>query len=113
MRTCGTSIKLTQIKIFNVCDAEPYEFNKIIQVFKNSGIHANRPVIPIPLPFVWLLTRLAGLLLPKKKQWLHSGYEKLTQDLVFDNTRMLNTGFTPKHTLETIFNPQITQINTD
>jgi len=101
------------IQIYNLCDAEPYEFNKIIKVFKRLGVHPNRPVIPIPLPFVWLLTRLAGLLLPKKKQWLHSGYEKLTQDLLFDNSRMLNTGFTPKHTLETIFNPQIGQINAD
>ena len=50
-------------------------------------------------------------------------YEKLTQDLVFDNTKMLNTcptslslsrggraGFTPKHTLQTIYNPQITAV---
>jgi hypothetical protein len=94
------------IQIYNVCDAEPYEFNKIIKVFKRLGVHPNRPIVPIPLSIVWLLTRIAGFLLPKRKKWLHSGYEKLAQDLVFDNTRMLNTGFTPKHTLETIFNPQ-------
>ncbi len=97
----------------NVCDAEPYKFNTIIQVFKNSGIRPNRPIVPIPLSIVWLLTRIAGILFAKKRKWLHSCYEKLAQDLVFDNTRMLNTGFTPKHTLETIFNPQIGQINAD
>lgn len=86
----------------NVCDAEPYDFNTIIKVFKRSDFHPNRPIIPIPLTFVWLLNRIAGLLLPSKKKWLHSGYDKLTQDLVFDNTRMLETGFKPKHTLETI-----------
>ena len=86
----------------NVCDAEPYSFNRIIQVFKQSDIHPNRPVIPIPLSFVWLLTRIAGFLLPKKRKWLHSGYEKLASDLVFDNGRMMGTGFRPKHSLETI-----------
>jgi len=89
----------------NVCDAEPYEFNTIIQVFKQSGVHPNRPVIPIPMSFVWLLTRIAGFLLPKKRKWLHSGYEKLIQDLVFGNTRIRNTGFTPTYTLETLFIP--------
>ena len=97
----------------NVCDAEPYEFNQIIQAFKQSGIHPHRPTIPIPLSLVWLLTRTAGLLLPKKKQWLHSAYSKLTQDLIFNNTRMLTTGFTPKHTLNSILHPQITQIDAD
>ena len=100
--------KVTQqnnLQIFNVCDAEPYKFNTIIQVFKNSGIRPNRPIVPIPLSIVWLLTRIAGFLLPKKKKWLHSGYEKLASSLVFDNTKMLKTGFKPVHTLETIFSP--------
>ena len=90
----------TGVQLFNVCDAEPYSFNRIIQVFKQSDIHPNRPVIPIPLSFVWLLTRIAGFLLPKKRKWLHSGYEKLASDLVFDNGRMMGTGFRPKHSLE-------------
>ncbi len=90
-------------QIFNVCDAEAYEFNEIITALGQSSVHPNRPVIPVPLSLIWLLTRIAGFLLPKKKQWLHSAYQKLTQDLVFDNTKMLSTGFTPKHILESIF----------
>ena len=93
----------TGVQIFNVCDAEPYEFNQIILAFKRSGVHPNWPIMPIPLSFVWLLTRIAGFLSPSKKEWLHSGYEKLTHDLVFDNSRMLETGFKPRHSLETIF----------
>ena len=91
----------------NVCDAEAYEFNRIIEVFKNSGIRPNRPVISVPLSFVWILTRMAGILFVKKRRWLHSCYEKLATSLVFDNTKMLKTGFKPRHSLETIFNPQI------
>ena len=73
----------------NVCDAEPYEFGNIISTFRRSGIHSNRPVIPIPAiadirPPISDLRQLS--LHPKKKQWLHSAYEKLTQDLVFDNS---------------------------
>jgi len=87
----------------NVCDAEPYEFNRIIEVFKKSGIHPNRPVILVPLFPVWVATRVAGTFFPGKKSWFHSCYDKLASDLVFDNTRMLETGFVPRHSLETIF----------
>ena len=93
------------LEIMNVCDTEPYEFNKVIQVFKNSGIRPNRPVISVPLSLVWMLTRIAGILFVKKRKWLHSCYEKLASSLVFDNTKMLKTGFKPNHTLETIFSP--------
>jgi nucleoside-diphosphate-sugar epimerase len=87
----------------NVCDAEPYEFNRIIEVFKKSGIHPNRPVISVPLSPVWVGTRVAGAFFHDKKGWFHSCYDKLASDLVFDNKRMLGTGFVPRHSLETIF----------
>ena len=102
--------RLTQIKIFNVCDVDPYEFNTIIRVFQKSGIHQNRPVISIPLSPVWIATRIAGVLLPNKRNWLHSGYDKLASDLVFSNEKMLETGFRPVHSLETIFDSKITHL---
>lgn len=92
-----------RINIFNVCDAEAYEFNTIIHVFKSSGAHPNRPIISVPLSVVWLATRIAGGLLPGKRKWLRSCYDKLAQSLVFDNERMLKTGFRPRHSLQTIF----------
>jgi nucleoside-diphosphate-sugar epimerase len=95
--------KDTGVNILNVCDAEPYEFNTIIQVFKSSGARPNRPVISVPLSVVWFATRMAGCLLPDKKRWLHSCYDKLASSLVFDNERMLKTGFRPRHSLQTIF----------
>jgi hypothetical protein len=100
----NTEIRQRQsIQIFNVCDTEAYEFNRVIQVFKKSGIRPNRPVISVPLSFVWLATRFAGLIFRNKKEWIHSGYDKLASDLVFDNRKMLETGFRPIHALETIF----------
>ncbi|HED00414.1 MAG TPA: NAD-dependent epimerase/dehydratase family protein [Proteobacteria bacterium] len=95
--------KDTGVNILNVCDAEPYEFNTIIQLFKSCGARPNRPVIPVPLPVVWLATRMAGCLLPDKKRWLHSCYDKLASSLVFNNEKMLKTGFKPRHSLQTIF----------
>lgn len=95
--------KDTGVNILNVCDAEPYEFNTIIQVFKSSAARPNRPVISVPLSVVWFATRMAGCLLPDKKRWLHSCYDKLASSLVFDNERMLKTGFRPRHSLETIY----------
>ncbi|MBN1626849.1 MAG: hypothetical protein JW944_10020, partial [Deltaproteobacteria bacterium] len=61
------------------------------------------PTITIPLTFVWSATRLAGAVMRDKKDWLHSCYEKLASDLVFDNSKMLQTGFKPRHTLTSIF----------
>jgi len=92
-----------KLRVFNVCDAEPYEFNTIIEVFKKSGIRPNRPVISVPLSFVWFATRIAGVFFPKKREWIHSCYDKLASDLVFDNGKMMGTGFRPVHSLETIF----------
>ncbi len=94
----------------NVCDAEAYEFNTIIQVFKKSGIRPNRPIISIPLSPVWLATRVAGVFFPKKREWIHSCYDKLACDLVFDNGRMMGTGFKAAHSLETIFDSKITHL---
>jgi nucleoside-diphosphate-sugar epimerase len=90
------------LQIFNVCDAEAYEFNRIIRVFKKSGVQPNRPVISVPLSFVWIATRLAGLIFRNKQKWVHSCYDKLASDLVFDNGRMMGTGFRVVHSLETI-----------
>ncbi|MBW1796051.1 MAG: NAD-dependent epimerase/dehydratase family protein [Deltaproteobacteria bacterium] len=99
------------VDILNVCDAEAYEFNKVVQVFKNSGSRPNRHIVSVPLPIVWLATRIAGSLSPDKRGWLYSCYDKLASSLVFDNEKLLKTGFRPVHSLETIFDPQITQIS--
>ena len=109
-RTEDENGKGRSLQIFNVCDAEPYEFNRIIGVFKKSGIHPNRPVISVPLSVVWTATRIAGVFFSSKREWIHSCYDKLASDLVFDNGRMMGTGFKPAHSLETIFCPQITRI---
>jgi nucleoside-diphosphate-sugar epimerase len=95
--------KNSGINILNIADAEAYEFNKIIRVFQKSGIRPNRLIISIPLSPVWLATRIAGILLPGKRNWLHSCYDKLASDLVFDNGKMMKTGFKPHHSLETVF----------
>lgn len=89
--------------IFNVCDEKPYKFKELIRVFKQSEYHPDRFVVRAPLSLVWLTTRLAGLLLRSKRQWLYSCYDKLAYSLVFDNKRMLATGFKPKHNLKSVF----------
>lgn len=97
-----------RINIFNVCDAEAYEFNKVIRAYKNSGIRPDRPVISVSLSVVRFAARIAGRLLPDKKKWIHSCYKKVSSSLVFDNKKMLKTGFNPVHSLETIFQPTTT-----
>jgi len=91
------------VEIYNVCDIEDYEFKRIIQIFNSSGIMPKRTSISVPLSAVWVATRIAGCLLPKKKKWLHSCYDKLGSSLIYDNTKMLKTGFIPRHSLQSIF----------
>lgn len=92
-----------KLQIFNVCDANPYEFNTIIKVFKKSDFRPDRPVISVPLSAVWVVTRIVGVFFSNKREWIHSCYNKLASDLVFDNRKMTEIGFKPAHTLETIF----------
>ena len=88
---------------YNVCDEHSYSFKKIIKTFKQSQYQPDRVIVKIPLSFVWILTRLSGLVLKNKKKWFHSCYNKLAQDLIFSNKKMLDTGFKPAHTLTSVF----------
>jgi len=92
-----------KVQIINATDAKSYEFNKIIRIFLKSLTHPVRPVIKIPASAVFLITRIAGLFFPKKREWIDACYEKLASSLIFDNTKMLKTGFKPKHNLETVY----------
>jgi nucleoside-diphosphate-sugar epimerase len=89
--------------IINVCDKNSYTFNDIIQTFQKSKIQPSRKVIPIPLSLVKIPARLLCFLLKNKSVWIYSFYNKLANDLVFDNKKMLDTGFTPPATLFSIF----------
>lgn len=87
-------------RTFNVCDEKPYSFSEIINYFKDPKNHGNKPTIPVPLWLVKIATNTAGLIFKRQRQWFYSCYDKLACDLVFDNKRMLATGFKPKHHLE-------------
>lgn len=94
---------LSASDIFNVCDDHAYTFNDMIHVFRQASIYPVRPVIRIPLFPVFLGTRLFGILFSKQREWFHACYEKLASDLIFDNKKMLGTGFKPRHSLKSIF----------
>ena len=95
------SIKKTLV--INVCDNEPYSFSMIISVFKKYREPNRKPTINFPLPLVWVFTRFLGLFLIGKKEWLHSCYDKLANDLVFNTTKMKYLGFKHGYTLNSIF----------
>lgn len=89
--------------IFNICDLNPYSFHEIIETFRRSRKQPSRPVLICPLFIIFIASRIAGLFCPSKRKWFHAVYEKLAIDLVFDNKRMLSTGFTPVHDLKAVF----------
>ena len=103
INTSQSGLKNKFCNVFNVCDKKNYRFIEIIRVFKKSDHQPNRCVLFVPLSFVKLVTRLAGLIFKRKRKWLHSNYDKLACSLVIDNTKMLETGFMPKHSLESVF----------
>lgn len=100
----GKAVDTSENKIiFNICDRNPYSFREIITTFRQSRKQPSRPVVICPLFLIFIATRIAGLLFPSKKDWLHAVHEKLAISLVFDNKRMLATGFTPVHDLKAVY----------
>ena len=89
--------------IINVCDKQPYSFNEIIRIFQKTKYQPKRKVINIPLNFVELLINYIALLFKHKSAWIHSFYNKLANDLVFDNKKMLETGFKHGVSLKSVF----------
>ncbi len=90
-------------EIMNICDAEPYSFRKIIHVYQKSGLHSRLPVIWMPLSAVFLMSRLWGLIDPRRRQWIHAAYEKLAHSQIYDNRKMMQSGFRARHSLERVF----------
>ena len=89
--------------IFNVCDEKACSFNEIIRIFQKSGVQPNKMVIKIPLFFIRFLTMGGARIFPRKASWINSFYYKLANSLVFDNKRMLGTGFCPTQSLSSVF----------
>lgn len=89
--------------IINVCDEHPYSLNDIIKTFQKTKYQPARIVIPIPLSLVKIPARLLSFLLKSKSVWIYSFYNKLANNLIFDNKKMLDTGFTPQSNLFSTF----------
>jgi nucleoside-diphosphate-sugar epimerase len=89
--------------VINLCDERPYSFTEIIEIFQNTKYHPTRKVINIPLYLIELPIRFIAFFFKTKSEWVRSFYNKLANDLVFDNKRMLAMGFKPKHTLKSVF----------
>jgi nucleoside-diphosphate-sugar epimerase len=87
----------------NICDQFPCTFNEIIETFKQSRYHPDRWVVTIPLWLIWVATRIAGKILKHKSGWIHSFYDKLAKDSIFDNTLMLESGYKPAKTLRSVY----------
>lgn len=102
-------LKLKQImdrqfcNITNVCDEQPYSFNEIIGVFQKTRHQPRRMVVDIPLHIVGMPALMMGGLLKNQAPWIRSFYYKLAKDSVFDNKKMLDTGFKPRWSLSSVF----------
>ena len=96
-------IKQPFSNIINVCDERPYSFNEIIEIFQKTKYQPRRKVLDVPLCIVAWPINFIALLFKNKSVWIHSFYNKLANDLVFDNKRMLDTGFKHKVGLKSVF----------
>lgn len=88
------------LSIFNLTDRKNYSFHELIDILRKNGRYSNIRTIKIPLIFVWMLTRILGFLFFKKTAWIHSWYDKLSSDFIFDNQNMVSIGFSPKYEFE-------------
>lgn len=87
---------------FNVCDKSPCTFNEMIVIFKRSLHQPNRIVLKVPLKIVWFVTIILAGIFKNKSGWILSCYDKVSNDLVFDNSRMLEQGFKPQYTITSL-----------
>ena len=77
--------------------------------FMRSSRYLKTPEISISANYPHPLTRCMGshphsrVFFKNQRQWFHSCYDKVASNLVFDNSRMLETGFKPRHTLQSVF----------
>ncbi|MCP3924111.1 MAG: NAD-dependent epimerase/dehydratase family protein [Desulfobacterales bacterium] len=95
--------KANGTQILNVSDEDSYRFNEIITTFKKSTFQPNRLTLKIPLISVWILTRVLSFFFRRNREWVKACYDKVAYDLIFDNTRMKETGFKPKYNIKNIF----------
>lgn len=96
-------VKQPFYNVFNICDERPYPFNEIIEVFQKTKYQPEKRVINIPLWLVMLPISFMGLLFKSRSVWIHSFYNKLAKDLVFDNQKMVDTGFKHRVNLKFVF----------
>ncbi len=88
---------------YNICDKKPYSFKRIIGIFKKSPYQPHCPVIGIPVFLIKILTGAGACIMRKRRSWFRAAYKKVSNDLVFDNKRMLETGFVPLNDLSSVF----------
>ena len=89
--------------VFNVCDKTSYSFNSIIAILRQSVYYPDLFIIQIPMIWIQVTTCFLKVIFRKRSTWIQSWYDKLSNDFVFDNQAMIDTGFFPKHDLESTF----------
>ena len=97
------NISQREFEVYNVSDKAPYSFWHIIQSFRRSNSRPNRPVLPVPFWAIRISLRILAAALWKNKDWVESCYNKLTLDFIYDNNKMLQTGFMPIDTIDSVF----------
>ncbi len=90
--------------VINVSDLDASSFGKLIEIMNAREMGRRKRVLTIPINVVKLTADILGYIYPERKAWIHSCYLKLSKDIVVNNQRMLETGFKPVHSLESVFN---------
>ena len=90
-------------EVLNICDKTPCTFKEIIDIFKQSSLQPGHFTLRIPLFLVKAMVIIAGRIFKARSSWIASCYDKLAKDLVFDNGKMLETGYRPEDSLRSVF----------
>lgn len=88
--------------VFNLCDEKPYSFNEIIEAFKASGRKPPFPDLRVPREWLFLFLNMLDGPAAGRGDLLRSHARKICDDRIYDNGRMLATGFRPRHDLKSV-----------
>jgi len=92
-------------QVYNLCDGRPYTFNEMTGVFRKSGLFAPLPGIAVPSGFLQLLDRVFRRVPAGPLFSLRSQGGKIFQDMTYSPDKLLDRGFRPAHSLETVLLP--------
>lgn len=90
-------------RVLNVCDKEPVSFQDIIMGLRQKRAYRKKVTLFIPLLLIQVILSAAEFFWGRNRGMIRSYYDKIANNLIYDNQKMLDTGFMPRSSFKELF----------